>query len=349
MGDSCLPDGATGLTLEEGFFRPNGYKYRELGKRGDAILPHLQAHLHYMAQTGTTLHLDFRESGAAGAKLLRTASEATGVDSVILGQFTEPPFSSAELEADAALLPSSAIEEAQGILAIADGLSESTMNDLTTPAWKELRELTDKTGKLRAIHCLENNGYREVSLARTGKGDLSRALELYDPDLIVHLTVANTDEIALLAASGKTAVINPRANANLGLPFPPVRALLEAGVNLLLGTDNGMLNSPNLFAELDFTYKLAKSQYGDALRPEPASILRMVTSNAGTVLAERFPGYLEEGMPANLCLLDFHAPQLRHTRHIIASILTRVTPLEVLATMCNGKILYQKDGYEIAA
>ena len=30
MGDSCMPDGATGLTLEQGFFRPNGFKYRRL-------------------------------------------------------------------------------------------------------------------------------------------------------------------------------------------------------------------------------------------------------------------------------------------------------------------------------
>ena len=32
MGDSALPDGATGLTLEQGFFRPDGFKYRELAK-----------------------------------------------------------------------------------------------------------------------------------------------------------------------------------------------------------------------------------------------------------------------------------------------------------------------------
>ena len=30
MGDSFLPDGATGLTLEQGFFRPDGFKSRSL-------------------------------------------------------------------------------------------------------------------------------------------------------------------------------------------------------------------------------------------------------------------------------------------------------------------------------
>ncbi|NRA27410.1 MAG: hypothetical protein HRU10_09195 [Opitutales bacterium] len=29
MGDSFLPDGTTGMTLEQGFLRPNVYKYRQ--------------------------------------------------------------------------------------------------------------------------------------------------------------------------------------------------------------------------------------------------------------------------------------------------------------------------------
>ncbi len=346
MGDSCLPDGATGMTLEEGFFRPAGYKYRALAELGDGILPHVEAHLAYMARTGTTTHIDFRESGPAGSRLLRAAAQATGVDAVILGQFRDPPFDAAALESDTASLPPAALAELEELLAVADGFSESTMNDLTSPAWRELRTRVGG-GKWRAIHCLENAGYRELSLARTGRGDLARALELYDPHLIVHLTVATAEEIALLATSGKTAVLNPRANANLGLPLPPLAALLEAGVNCLLGTDNGLLNSPNLLAELDFTYKLAKSQYGDAVAPDPASILRMATSNAGAVLGARFPGYLAEGLPANLCVLDFRVPHLRHTRHLVASLVSRATPAEVLLTAREGRILYQQPGFTL--
>jgi cytosine/adenosine deaminase-related metal-dependent hydrolase len=70
MGDSCMPDGATGLTLEQGFFRPDGFKYRSLARiaRGDH-LPHVVNHLRYMARTGTVGHIDFREQGPAGSEL----------------------------------------------------------------------------------------------------------------------------------------------------------------------------------------------------------------------------------------------------------------------------------------
>jgi cytosine/adenosine deaminase-related metal-dependent hydrolase len=219
------------------------------------------------------------------------------------------------------------------------------MNDLTDAAWREIREVTRRRGKLRAIHCLENAAYREVSLGRTGRGDLARALAEYDPHLIVHLTVADAGEIAQMAAAGKTGVLNPRANATLGLPMPPVRALMEAGVNLLLGTDNGLLNSPNLLAELDFTSKLAKSQYGDAVRPDPLAILRMATSNVRVALGAEHAGCLEAGLAATFVVLDFHRPHLRATRHLPASVVTRVTPEDVLATYRQGRELYRRESF----
>ncbi len=342
MGDSFLPDGATGLTLEEGFFRPHGYKYRELAKlTREAHLPHITAHLAYMARTGTVRHLDFREQGAYGAALLREASELTGVQSVILGQFDGVPFTAEELRANQADLPAANRAELDAMLSIADGFSESTMNDLTDGAWREIREVTERCGKLRAIHCLENAAYRDTSLAVTGRGDLVRAIEVYDAHLIVHLTVATSDEIALLVRSGKTGVINPRANANLGLPLPPVAALLHAGAKLLLGTDNGLLNSPSMLAELDFTYKIAKSQFANALDPDPAAILKLATSNVRGVLGGDVYGWLETGLPADFVVLDFNRRHLRASRHAVASVLTRVTPDDVLATYRQGRALWR--------
>ena len=345
MGDSFLPDGATGLTLEEGFFRPDGFKYREIAKLDRAShVRYISDALRYMAATGTVAHVDFREQGPDGSSRLREASAATGVRSVILGQFDRVPFDLDELTENTKGLSSESLAELEAMLLIADGFSESTMNDLTDTAWEEIREITDTRGKARAIHCLENEGYRSLSLERTGRGDLIQAIDLYAPDLIVHLTVAEDEEIDLLAKSRITAVLNPRANANLGLPLPPVAKLLDAGVNLLLGTDNGLLNSPSMLAELDFTYKLAKSQYGDSLRPDPREILKMATSNvAKTRWGGELPGSLAAGGPATFTVVDFDRIHLRRSAHIIASLLCRVTPADVLQTVLHGHSLYQTD------
>jgi cytosine/adenosine deaminase-related metal-dependent hydrolase len=340
MGDSCLPDGATGMTLEEGFFRPDGYKYRELAKRSEEEhLFHIANHLQYMARTGTIAHVDFREQGVYGSQLLQQAAEQTGIHSIILGQFDSLPFTAEELRQNCAHLSHTAVTELQAILAVADGFSESTMNDLTDRAWVQIREMTQQCNKFRAIHCLENDAYRLESLATTGKGDLERAIELYRPDLVIHATVANDEEINLLSTHHINVVLNPRANANLGLPLPPVAKLIRSDANLLLGTDNGLLNSPNLFSELDFTYKIAKSQFGDAIAPDPRIILKMVTSNIGAFLGDH-RGYLAEGLSADFVVLNFNQPHLRASRNVLASIVTRVTPDDVLATVRQGRYVY---------
>jgi 5-methylthioadenosine/S-adenosylhomocysteine deaminase len=346
LGDSALPDGATGLSLEEAFFRPDGYKYRELARlEPEAHLPHLIETQRYMARAGTVCHLDFREQGAAGAQLLRAASAATGVESIILSQFENSPFSAELLTENMAPLPEAARDELVALLAVADGFSESTMNDLTDAGWSEVRAATGAAGKWRAIHCLENASYRGVSLQRTGRGDLIRALELFDPHLVVHLTVADDDEIALMARAGKTAVLNPRANAGLGLPLPPMLRLWNAGVNLLLGTDNVMLNAPSLWAEMDFTSRVARSQSGDSRVPAPKDVLAMTTRNIRAVLGGDHYGYLEKGLPATFVVLDFRAAHLRHTRHLIASIVGRLSPADVVATYRTGRPLWQTDGF----
>lgn len=346
MGDSCLPDGATGMTLEEGFFRPDGYKYRELAKQTpDEHLSHIVAHLNYMSRTGTVAHVDFREQGVYGSQLLREASLETGVRSLILGQFNDLPFTVEQLQQNQGELTADSLVELEAVLAIADGFSESTMNDLTDAAWGQIRRLTEARGKMRAVHCLENEGYRTASLAMTGRGDLERALELYAPHLVIHATVANDAEIAQLGQNRVNVALNPRANANLGLPLPPIAKLLDSGANLLLGTDNGLLNSPNLLAELDFTYKVAKSQFGDARRPQPKDILKMVTSNVRQFLGGDAYGYLEVGLPADFVVIDFSKPHLRASRHLLASIVTRVTPANILATVHQGRILYQNNAF----
>jgi len=344
VGDSALPDGAAGLTLEEGFFRPHGYKYRELAKLDAAThQQHIEGALRYMARTGTIVHIDFREQGPFGAQLLRDASTAVGVQSLILSQFNESPFDQETLTANTAGLPTAARTELAEMLAIADGFSESTMNDLTDPAWLEIRQATTAAGKLRAIHCLENPTYRRVSLARTGRGDLIRAIELLAPQLIIHLTEANPAEIAAIARAQITGVLNPRANTTLGLPVAPIMPLLDAGVNLLLGTDNVMLNPPNLFAEFDFTWRLARSQAGEsrASEPDPALILQMATSNIAAALGGDHYGYLDAGLPASFVVLDCHAPQLRSTRNLVTSLITRVGASEVMATFRQGRELWR--------
>lgn len=343
LGDSLLPEGATGLSLEAGFFRPDGYKYRALREATEeALRESMEASLRAMASGGTIGHIDFREQGWAGAKMLRDVSDKVGLASIILSQFENPPFNEEQLLANQLELDPAWVQELDEILNISDGFSESTINDLTDPAWRQIHHVTEDWNCYRAIHCLENDGYRQTSMDRTGKGDLQRALEVFQPHLVVHMTVATDREIQELKSSGTACVVNPRANLTLGLPVPPLRKLLEAGIPLLLGTDNAMLNAPDLFREMDTTFRLLRSQYGDPRYPDPVEVLKMATVNFGKAFPGGYRGILEEGGEATFCMVDFRQPHLRNSRHIVGSLVSRVSQEDVLCTVRKGNLLYEK-------
>jgi len=343
IGDGFLPEAAIPLTLEEAFFRPNGYKYRALKEIPAAEhIAHMAGFQRGMAATGTVAHIDFREQGVEGARRLREASKQSGVRSVILSQFDHSPQNEEDLENADRPLPAAAVHELEEILTISDGFSESTMNDLTDAAWREVETITRARGRARAVHCLESDGYRDLSVRRMGIGDLERAIALLDPDLIIHLTVANDEEIARVAASGKSVVLNPRANAALGLPLPPVAALMRAGANILLGTDNGILNGPDLFREMDFIYRLARSQTGDGRNPKPREILKMVTTNVGhTRWGDDLPGTLTAGGPATFAVVDLTRPHFQQSCELTGTLVTRTSPSDILKTVLHGDILHE--------
>jgi cytosine/adenosine deaminase-related metal-dependent hydrolase len=66
------------------------------------------------------------------------------------------------------------------------------------------------------------------------------------PDtLCVHCVDLDDDDVALLAASGATAVLCPRSNLHIGGLLPDLPRLLAAGIPLAVGTDS-LASSPSL-------------------------------------------------------------------------------------------------------
>ncbi len=320
LGDSPLADGAADL--------PPGAAAEQRARAlaeipPPAQFPHVAGHLAYLARTGVVRHIDFCEPGAEPARLLSAAAREAGVESILLGRLGVPAFTTGELAANVLALPEPARAELEAMLTEVDGFST---DGLTAPACEEARALATERQKLRALACPAPH--------------FARALALFDPHLVAPLAAAGPDETAALVRAKKTAVLTPRAAAALGLPPPPLAALLRAGVPLLLGTGSAMLSSPNLFAELDFAWRLARQQSGPDTPVDPLAILRMATCNIHPVLRGHHHGWLENGLPADFTVLNFTSPHLRATRRLIAAIVSRVTPDDVLGTYRAGEPIW---------
>lgn len=138
------------------------------------------------------------------------------------------------------------------------------------------------------IHLHETEDEIQDSLKRFGLRPLARLqrLGLLGPNLIaVHAVRLEADEIDLLAKHGCHVVHCPSSNLKLASGFAPAGALLNAGVNLSLGTDSAASNNRlDLFAEMRLAALLAKGVSGQADSLPAATALRMATLDGARAL-----------------------------------------------------------------
>jgi 5-methylthioadenosine/S-adenosylhomocysteine deaminase len=109
---------------------------------------------------------------------------------------------------------------------------------------------------------------------------------ILSPRLIaVHMTQLSDADISLCAAHSVNVVHCPSSNAKLASGFCPVSKLIDAGVNVALGTDSaGSNNSLDLFQEMKLAALMAKNLVGDARVVPAATAIRMATRNGAVAL-----------------------------------------------------------------
>ena len=126
--------------------------------------------------------------------------------------------------------------------------------------------------------------------------------------------------------------------------FAPVQKMLDAGVNLTLGTDG--MASNNTHNILQSAYLLATSQKGNALDPTiiPArDVLKMMTVNGAKAQGRSDCGTVAVGKKADLVVMDIDTPWMQPVFDMAVNLVYSANGADVVLTMCDGKVLY-RDG-----
>ncbi len=149
-------------------------------------------------------------------------------------------------------------------------------------------------------------------MARTGLRPLERLaqLDLLNLNLVaVHMTALLPGEIESLAEVNANVVHCPESNMKLASGFCPVHELLQAGVNVALGTDGAASNNDlDMLDELRAAALLAKAVANDATAVPAHTALRMATLNGARALGlEERIGSLEAGKAADIVAIDLSA------------------------------------------
>jgi 5-methylthioadenosine/S-adenosylhomocysteine deaminase len=163
-----------------------------------------------------------------------------------------------------------------------------------------------------SIHMHIHETAFEVSEAKknTGVRPLTRLYELglLTPALqAVHMTQLQDDEIPLLASTGSHVIHCPESNMKLASGICPVKQLLDAGVNVALGTDSSSSNNDlDMFGEMRSAAMLAKISTMDATAVSAEQALQMATINGARALGiDDIAGSLEPGKFADIVAVNF--------------------------------------------
>lgn len=274
-----------------------GAKKRILQSPPEYLQAFIRASAISMTKKGIATFADFREGGLAGIALLKTALKDLSIKCIALGR-ADYHASSPSPENS---LPKEAELDAQRVLESADGLGISGANENSDQMLRTYRELVGSSNKLLAVHAAESKETLEFSLSTTGKTEVERILANLKPNVIVHMTRATDSEISSIAKEGIGIIVCPRANGVLGAGVPRIGSMIEHGCTVALGTDNVMLNSPDMFREMDYAWKVTRALDGTLL--EPRQILKMATVNGAKILRLN-SGCIEVGRDADLIFID---------------------------------------------
>ena len=167
-------------------------------------------------------------------------------------------------------------------------------------------------------------------------------LGLLGPNLIaVHMVYLDNGEIELLAQQGCTVAHCPSSNLKLGNGLAPIVSLLNAGINVGIGTDGAASNNRlDMFEEMRFTALLAKGQSGGANMLPAWQALQMATLNGARALGlGALTGSLVAGKAADIIAVDFSSLELSPCYDPVSHLVYAAGREHVSHVWVNGKIL----------
>ena len=269
IGDSIIKDEGYGMSLSDMVKPPNGIKHVALSNADDEdLVDAMKSSMWEMVNSGTTHFIDYREGGIKGVKLLREASKDIPIMPIILGR--DDSFYGDDPDLGKV---KTAVRK---LLKIADGIAPSGFGEITGEVARIIVHECEKQGKISSIHVAESESNQIESLNNFNMTEIEKGVKSNFSQL-VHLTNPKSNDLELVSASKQNVVVCPRANATLNVGVAPLNRMIDLGMMPLFGTDNVMLNSPNMFRELEFTLKLMSVYYKTYI--DPLELVKMATTN----------------------------------------------------------------------
>jgi 5-methylthioadenosine/S-adenosylhomocysteine deaminase len=166
------------------------------------------------------------------------------------------------------------------------------------------------------------------------------------PCTAAHCVWVSDSDIAVLKEYGVTAVHDPVSNLKLGSGVAPLRKLLDAGVNVALGTDGAASNNTqDILKELSFAAVLHKGVSCRADEVKSGELLPLLSRGGALSQGREDCGLIEAGRRADFAVIDMDRPHIVPVWNAAAALCSSVRSSDVVMTVCDGNILYENGEY----
>ena len=198
-------------------------------------------------------------------------------------------------------------------------------------------------------HESETKDFVENVRTRFKKGPIEVLKEygLLGPRTVLAHCVWLTDqEIEIVSSAGASISHNPTSNAKLASGIAPVARMIQAGINIGLGSDGVKENNRmDLFQEMKTASILQRLLTNDAGVLRAEEVFRMATLNGNHALGMAAnTGIIAEGFKADMVLIGLKKPHLTpifggNRDNILAAIVYAVEGEDVDTVIVDGKVV----------
>jgi len=215
---------------------------------------------------------------------------------------------------------------------------------------KAVAEAAVQNNSLMHVHVAETQGEVDICKKRHQRRSPIRYLAdcgIFDTlSSAAHCVHIDDNDIDILKEYNVTVATCPKGNAKLASGICPVISLLEAGVNVAIGTDSvASNNNLNMLEEMRFFNLLQKGCTYDPTVITPAETLHAATRAGALGMGWEDCGFVKEGFKADLTVLKLDPVTMHPIHNLLNNIIYSASGSDVVLTMVDGKVLYRDGTY----
>ncbi len=196
------------------------------------------------------------------------------------------------------------------------------------------------------VHVSETAGEVEACIQEHGMSPVAylESLGYFETHVAAaHCVHVSDEDIAILASRGVNVVHNPTSNMKLASGIAPVQKMIDAGINVALGTDGASSNNNlDMLEEMHIAALLAKLKDGSPTAVDAQCAIEMATINGAKALGiDDKCGSLEAGKRADIIMLDMKSAFSYPQREYLNSLVYSMGRRQVAMTMIEGRVLQE--------